>query len=58
MSPPDPATAMRHHVEHHTSLEATLSEIQALMERQEVVSQLVAREHTSKQELVQALVAR
>jgi magnesium transporter len=44
--------------EHHTSLEATLSEIQALMERQELVSQLVAREHTGKQELVQSLVAR
>jgi magnesium transporter len=44
--------------ERHTSLEATLREIQALIERQEVVSQLVAREHTSKQELVQSLVAR
>ena len=49
---------MRSEVEHHTSLEATLREIMALMARQEVVSQLVAREHTSKQELVQALVAR
>jgi magnesium transporter len=45
-------------VEHHTSLEATLREIQALMARQHVVSQLVAREHAGKQELVQALVAR
>jgi magnesium transporter len=45
-------------VEHHTSLEATLREIQALMERQDVVSQLVAREHAGKQELVQTLVAR
>jgi len=44
--------------EHHTSLEATLSEIQALMERQELVEQLVAREQTDKQELVQSLVAR
>jgi len=44
--------------ERHTSLETTLSEIQALMERQEIVSQLVAREHTGKPELVQALVAR
>ena len=49
---------MHEATEHHTSLEATLSEIQALMERQEIVSQLVAREHTDKQELVQALVAR
>jgi magnesium transporter len=45
-------------VEHHTSLEATLREIQALMERQEVVSQLVSREHTGNVELAQALVAR
>jgi magnesium transporter len=44
--------------EHHTSLETTLSEIQALMERQELVSQLVARDHTDKQGLVQSLVAR
>jgi len=59
MSPVDPAAPVtRHALEHHTSLEATLREIQALMERQEVVSQLVAREHTGKQELVQALVAR
>ena len=49
---------MRDAVEHHTSLEATLREIQELIARQEVVSQLVAREHTGKQELVQALVAR
>ncbi len=49
---------MQDATEHHTSLEATLSEIQALMERQEIVSQLVAREHTDKQELVQSLVAR
>lgn len=49
---------MRNEVEHHTSLEATLREIMEMMARQEVVSQLVAREHTSKQELVQALVAR
>ena len=49
---------MRNEVEHHTSLEATLREIMALMARQEVVSQLVAREHTIKQDLVQALVAR
>jgi magnesium transporter len=49
---------VRNAVEHHTSLEATLRDIQALMERQEVVSRLVAREQTSKQELVQALVAR
>jgi magnesium transporter len=45
-------------IEHHTSLEATLREIQALMARQEVVAQLVAREHAGKQELVQALVQR
>jgi len=44
--------------ERHTSLETTLSEIQALMERQELVSQLVARDHTDKQGLVQSLVAR
>ncbi len=44
--------------ERHTSLEATLSEIQALMERQDLVSQLVAREHTGKPDLVQSLVAR
>lgn len=49
---------MRNDIEHHTSLEATLREIMAMMARQEVVSQLVAREHTGKQELVQALVAR
>ena len=49
---------MQEPTEHHTSLEATLSEIQALMERQEIVSQLVAREQTDKQELVQGLVAR
>jgi magnesium transporter len=49
---------VRDAVEHHTSLEATLREIQELIARQEVVSQLVAREHTGKQELVQALVAR
>ncbi len=49
---------MRNEVEHHTSLEATLREIMEMMARQEVVSQLVAREHTGKQELVQALVAR
>ena len=41
---PDPGTAMRHHVEHHTSLVATLREIQALMEREEVVSEPVARQ--------------
>ncbi len=50
--------AVQDATEHHTSLEATLSEIQALMERQELVSQLVAREHTDKQDLVQSLVAR
>ena len=49
---------MRNEVEHHTSLEATLREIMEMMARQEVVSQLVAREHTSKQDLVQSLVAR
>jgi magnesium transporter len=49
---------VRPEVEHHTSLEATLREVMALMERQDVVSQLVARERTTKQELVQALVAR
>jgi magnesium transporter len=49
---------MRNEVEHHTSLEATLREIMAMMARQDVVSQLVAREQTGKQELVQALVAR
>ena len=49
---------MQNAAERHTSLEATLSEIQALMERQEIVSQLVAREHASKPELVQSLVAR
>lgn len=49
---------MQDATERHTSLEATLSEIQALMERQEIVSQLVAREHASKPELVQSLVAR
>ena len=35
-----------------------MREIQALIARQEIVSQLVAREQTGKQELVQALVAR
>ncbi len=49
---------MQNATERHTSLEATLSEIQALMERQEIVSQLVAREQTGNQELVQSLVAR
>ncbi len=49
---------MQNATERHTSLEATLSEIQALMERQEIVSQLVAREQAGKQELVQSLVAR
>lgn len=51
---------MRDAAEHHTSLEATLREIQALIERQELVSQLVAREaeHAGKQDLVQTLVAR
>jgi magnesium transporter len=52
------ASAVRSSIQHHTSLEATLREIQALMERQDIVSQLVAREHAGKQELVQALVAR
>ena len=49
---------MQNATERHTSLETTLSEIQALMERQELVSQLVARDHTDKQGLVQSLVAR
>jgi len=49
---------MRNEVEHHTSLEATLREIMEMMERQDLVSQLVAREKTTKQDLVQALVAR
>ena len=49
---------MRNEIEHHTSLEATLREIMEMMARQEVVSQLVAREKTSKQDLVQSLVAR
>jgi hypothetical protein len=49
---------VRNQVEHHTSLEATLREIMEMMARQEVVSQLVARETTSKQDLVQSLVAR
>jgi magnesium transporter len=49
---------VRNEVEHHTSLEATLREIMEMMARQEVVSQLVAREKTSKQDLVQSLVAR
>jgi magnesium transporter len=49
---------VRNETEHHTSLEATLREIQELMERQELVSQLVAREHAGEQDLVQALVAR
>jgi magnesium transporter len=49
---------VRNATERHTSLEATLSEIQALMERQELVSQLVARDQTDKQGLVQSLVAR
>ena len=37
---------MQDATEHHTSLEATLSEIQALMERQEFDSEAVARQHT------------
>jgi magnesium transporter len=45
-------------VEHHASLETTLSEIQAILARQEVVAQLVAREQTGKQDLVQSLVQR
>ncbi|MGH8129272.1 MAG: magnesium transporter [Steroidobacteraceae bacterium] len=49
---------MHNEVEHHTSLDATLREIMEMMARHEVVSQLVAREKTNKQELVQALVAR
>ncbi len=49
---------MRNESEHHTSLEATLSEIIAMMARHDVVSQLVAREKTSKQDLVQSIVAR
>jgi len=49
---------VRNDIEHHTSLEATLREIMEMMARQEVVSQLVAREKTSKQDLVQSLVAR
>lgn len=49
---------MQSEVEHHTSLETTLREIMEMMARQEVVSQLVAREKTGKQELVQALVSR
>jgi magnesium transporter len=49
---------VRNATERHTSLEATLSEIQALMERQELVSQLVAREQAGKPDLVQSLVAR
>ncbi len=49
---------MRNESEHHTSLQATLAEISAMMARHDVVSQLVARERTSKQDLVQALVAR
>ncbi len=44
--------------EHHTSLEATLREIMQMMARQEVVTQLVAREKTNKKDLVQSLVAR
>ncbi len=45
-------------VEHHTSLDATLREVMNMMARQELVSQVVARQQTSKQELVQSLVAR
>lgn len=51
---------MRDNAEHHTSLEATLREIQGLIERQELVSQLVAREaeHGGNPDVVQTLVAR
>ena len=48
----------RSEVEVHKNLEATLREVMALLERQALVHQLVARADTRKPELAQSLVAR
>lgn len=49
---------MRDEAEHQQNLEATLQQINALLDRQARVHRLVEREQTRKHDLVQALVAR
>jgi magnesium transporter len=44
--------------EHHKTLDATLKDVMALLDRQALVHQLVARTDTRKHALVQSLVAR
>jgi magnesium transporter len=51
MQPTDP-------VQHQRDLQATLAQILALIEKQEVVSGLVERQETPRRELVQTLLAR
>jgi magnesium transporter len=49
---------VRNETEHHTSLEATLREIQELMERRELAIELAAREDAGEEAQVRELVVR
>ena len=49
---------MRSESEHHKTLDATLKDVMALLDRQALVHQLVARTDTRKHALVQSLVER
>ena len=49
---------MRSEIEHQKNLESTLREVMDLLDRQALVSRLVARQQVSKQALVQSLVDR
>ncbi len=49
---------MRSEIEHHKNLESTLREVRDLLERQALVSRLVERQDSPRQEIVRSLVAR
>jgi len=49
---------VRSEIEHQKNLESTLREVMDLLDRQALVSRLVARQQVSKQALVQSLVDR
>ena len=49
---------MRSEIDHQKNLESTLREVMDLLDRQALVSRLVARQQVSKQALVQSLVDR
>src|SRR5262245_64252381 len=51
-------TVVRSEIDHQKNLESTLREVMYLLERQALVSKLVARQQVNKQALVQSLVDR